>query len=310
MNFQINQVVEWVTQYAGLSEPTQIKLFKTLLFGLILSFLLLMTRRIISWRVKTDERRYLANKTASYAVGFILTLIVWRIWLGRGMAAYIGLLSAGLAIALKDPLTNLAGWFFISMRMPFAVGDRIEINNTKGDVIDQRLFAFSVVEIGNWVDADQSTGRIIHIPNGWTFIHAVVNYTQGFNFIWNEIPVMITFESNWPATKKILQEIVTKHSAIKSEYAAQQVRRAANKYLIHFNHLTPIVWTDVKESGVVLTIRYLCEPRQRRGTSSAIWEEILNEFTKHPDIDLAYPTQRFYTMPAKNPPVPSSVEGL
>lgn len=304
MNFQIANIIEWIEKYTGLSDPTQVKLFKTLLAGLILSLLLLLTRRIIGWRVKSDERRYLANKTAGYVVGFVLTLIVWRIWLGKGMAAYIGLLSAGLAIALKDPLTNLAGWFFISMRKPFAVGDRIEINNTQGDVIDQRPFAFSVVEIGNWVDADQSTGRIIHIPNGWTFIHAVANYTQGFNFVWNEIPVLLTFESNWQEAKVLLEEIATKHSAIKSEHAAKQVRRAANKYLIHFNHLTPIVWTDVKASGVLLTMRYLCEPRRRRGTASAIWEDVLNAFAKHPDIALAYPTQRFYTAPSETPPSP------
>ena len=303
MNFHVSNIIEWITTYTGLSEAAQIKLFNTLLTGLLLSFLLLIARRIIGWRVKSDERRYLANKTAGYGVGFILTLIVWRIWLGKGMAAYIGLLSAGLAIALKDPLTNLAGWFFISARKPFTVGDRIEINTVKGDVIDQRPFAFSLVEIGNWVDADQSTGRIIHLPNGWIFTHAVANYTQGFNFVWNEIPVMITFESNRSSAKTILEEIAKKHSAIKSEYAAQQVRRAANKYLIHFNHLTPIVWTDVKASGVMLTMRYLCEPRRRRGTTSAIWEDVLNAFAEHPDIELAYPTQRFYTLPADSQPI-------
>lgn len=317
MNFLISDLLEWLTKYTGLSDIALSKLLKTLLSGLVLSLLLLVGRRIISWRVTNDERRYLANKSAGYVVGFILTLITWRIWLGQGLANYIGLLSAGLAIALKDPLTNLAGWFFISTRKPFTVGDRIGINNIRGDVIDQRPFAFSVIEVGNWVDADQSTGRIIHLPNSWIFTQAVANYNQGFNFIWNEIPVLVTFESNWGNAKEILTEIATKHSAIKSEYAARQVRKAANKYLIHFEHLTPIVWTDVQASGVILTIRYLCEPRRRRGTASSIWEDILHEFAKHHDIDLAYPTQRFYTtqngpssdtasLPQKTSPVLSS----
>ena len=295
MNFQVSHVVELITQYTGLSSVAQEKIFSTLLAGIVLSICLLLIRKGITWRMQNLERRYIANKTAGYVVGFILTLITWRIWLGGGLAAYIGILSAGLAIALKDPVTNLAGWFFISIRKPFSVGDRIEINETRGDVIDQRPFAFSIIEIGNWVDADQSTGRIIHIPNGWTFIHTIANYTQGFNFIWNEIPVLITFESNWQRAKEILTAIATTHSAIKSEHAEKQVRRAANKYLIHFTHLTPIIWTDVKASGVLLTMRYLCEPRRRRGTSSEIWEDILTEFAKNPDIQLAYPTQRFYT---------------
>jgi small-conductance mechanosensitive channel len=302
MNFG-NDLMTWITRYTGLSDVSQMKLFKTLLAGIILFLILFVIRRIIAWRVLSAQRRYIANKTAGYAVGLILTLSIWRIWLGGGLAAYIGILSAGLAIALKDPITNLAGWLFISIRKPFTVGDRIEINNTKGDVIDQRPFAFSIVEIGNWVDSDQSTGRIIHIPNGWTFIYAVANYTQGFNFIWNEIPVLITFESDWKKAKEILAEIAVRHSVIKSEHAAQQVRKAANKYLIHFEHLTPIVWTSVKDSGVMLTMRYLCEPRRRRGTASEIWEDLLNEFAKHPDIDLAYPTRRFYTQPPAPPAV-------
>ena len=101
-------------------------------------------------------------------------------------------------------MTNLAGWVFIAIRKPFAVGDRIEIGDHTGDVIDMRLFQFTLVETGNWVDADQSTGRIIHIPNGWVFRQSTANYTAGFNFIWNEIPVTVTFESNWEKARDIL----------------------------------------------------------------------------------------------------------
>ncbi|HAW79639.1 MAG TPA: mechanosensitive ion channel protein MscS, partial [Balneola sp.] len=68
---------------------------------------------------------------------------------------YFGLLSAGLAIALKDPVTDLAAWMFIIWRKPFDVGDRIELGKSKGDVIDIRPFKFTILEIGNWVDADQ-----------------------------------------------------------------------------------------------------------------------------------------------------------
>ncbi|MCF7818264.1 MAG: mechanosensitive ion channel family protein [Kiritimatiellales bacterium] len=303
MNFELNDLLAFIAKYTGLAEATQFKLFKTVMAGTVLYLLLFLVRRMIGWRVHNTQRRYIANKTAGYLFGFFFTLAAWRIWLGGGLVAYIGIVSAGLAIALKDPLTNLAGWLFISVRKPFGMGDRIQINQVAGDVIDQRPFAFSVIEIGNWVDADQSTGRIIHIPNGWVFIHAVANYTQGFNFIWNEIPILITFESDWRKAKDLLSEIGKKHSSIQSESAAQQLRRTANKYLIYFTHLTPIVWTDVKASGVMLTIRYLCEPRRRRSSSSAIWEEILAEFAKHPDINLAYPTQRFYTEPP-TPPTP------
>ena len=129
------------------------------------------------------------NKTLNYILGFIFFVATLVIWFGglTGWSAYLGLVSAGLAIALQDPLVNLAGWIFISVRKPFVVGDRIEIGGHRGDVIDLRLFQFSLIEIGNWVDADQSTGRIIHIPNGWVFKQTTANYTAGFKFIWDEI---------------------------------------------------------------------------------------------------------------------------
>ena len=56
---------------------------------------------------------------------------------------------------------------------------------------------FSLMEIGNWVDAEQSTGRVIHVPNGKIFSEPLANYTDGFQYIWNEIPVLVTFESDW-----------------------------------------------------------------------------------------------------------------
>ena len=64
--------------------------------------------------------------------------------------------------------------------------------------------------------------------------------------------------------------------------------------MIFYSKLTPTVYTSVRDCGVLLTARFLCAPRQRRGTQQAIWEDILDEFAKCPDIDFAYPTQRFY----------------
>jgi small-conductance mechanosensitive channel len=107
------------------------------------------------------------------------------IWIDafNDLGTFLGLLSAGVAIALADVLKNMAGWMYIPSRRPFRVGDRIEIEGTRGDVVDIRLFCFSLMEIGNWVDAEQSTGRLVHVPNGSVFINQVANYTEGFQYI-------------------------------------------------------------------------------------------------------------------------------
>ena len=77
--------------------------------------------------------------------------------------------------------------------------------------------------------------------------------------------------------------------------AEKEIFRASRSFMIYYTHLTPIVYTKVEDSGVKLTIRYLCNPRSRRGTENQIWQDILTEFEKHDDINLAYPTIRYYT---------------
>jgi small-conductance mechanosensitive channel len=256
----------------------------------------LLARRFVSRQISETARRYAIIKGFSYVVGFMVVLVLALIWTpgSTGLAAYLGIVSAGVAIALQDPLVNLVGGVFILLRRPFVVGDRVEISHHRGDVVDIRLFAFSLIEIGNWVDADQSTGRIIHIPNGLLFRHTIANYTQGFNFIWDEIPVTLTFESNWRGAKELLTEIAQRHSAIPAAQAAAQVQSATQSYLIHYEHLTPIVWTTVADHGVTLTLRYLCEPRRRRSTANDIWESILDAFDATGDIEFAYPTTRYF----------------
>jgi len=287
---------EFIQNYLGISPVLQIKLLNTIiLIGVLYTIIKLASKFFIN-KIEDVSNRYLWLKISRYITVFIAFIGLSKIWLGAfdSFGTYLGLLSAGLAIAFKDLLINLVGWLFILIRKPLRLGDRIQIGEVTGDVIDIRIFQFSVMEIGNWVDADQSTGRIIHIPNGFVFSKFQANYTEGFEYIWNEIPVLLTFESDWKKAKTILEEILNKNTIHFSEEAEKQIKRTARKFLIFYNKLSPIVYTTVKDSGVLLTMRFLCEVRKRRGVDMVIWEAVLNEFAKHDNIDFAYPTQRFY----------------
>ena len=109
-------------------------------------------------------------------------------------------------------------------------------------------------------------------------------------------PVELIFKyySEAPQAKQILLEIVNNRSEHITATIERQIKQAARKFMIYYKNLTPIVYTDVKDHGVQLTIRHLCETRKRRGYTESMWEDILIEFAKHKDIDLAYPTTRFY----------------
>ena len=252
--------------------------------------------RVTDRRLEDVHARYRWAKGSAYGafvLSVVLLLAIWFQWFGS-LGTFLGLLTAGLAIALRDPVVDLAGWIFILWRRPFDLGDRIQIDDRAGDVVDIRLFQFTILEIGNWVGADQSTGRIIHIPNAKIFTDSVANYTSQFEYLWNEIPVLVTFESDWRKAKEILEEVVREQSGDVSDEAERAMRKASRKFLIFYQKLTPVVYTSVQDSGVALTLRYLCKPRQRRGTAQGIWETILDRFAEHDDIDFAYPTYRTY----------------
>jgi len=283
-----------IEQFIGISPEAQRKIVKSV----VTIILLVIVRRgalRLFFQLNTDiKRNYRTRNIISYSIFTLGMILVGRIWFAGldAVATYFGLLSAGVAIALKEPIVNIAGWLFIMFRQPFELGDRIEIGGQAGDVIDINIFQFTLNEIGNWVDADQSTGRIIHVPNARVFAETLANYSRGFNFIWNEIPVLVTFESDWQKAKKILQEIADKHSDGTQQRAEYHLKKATEKYMIYYSKLTPKVYTDVKDSGVMLTIRYLCAPPQRRDSKEKIWEQILLQFAPHTDIDFAYPTSR------------------
>ncbi|MBK7632083.1 MAG: mechanosensitive ion channel family protein [Ignavibacteriales bacterium] len=287
---------EFLENNLGLSPDLQYKIMLSIIIIIVILIIQRLLKKLLIHRIVDLKVRYQWQKISLYLAVFLIIIFLSNIWLELfgSMGTFLGLLSAGIAIALKDPLVNMVAWGFILIRQPFKVGDRIQIGKVSGDVIDIRLFQFSIIEIGNWVDAEQSTGRIIHIPNGVVFTEPQANYTAEFQYIWNEIPVLITFESDWKKAKQILTDIINHHGIMLSNEAERQLIEAAKKFLIFYSKLTPIVYTSVKESGIMLTMRYMCSPRERRTTEEKIWEDVLKDFAKHKDIDFAYPTQRFY----------------
>lgn len=273
----------------------ELRALETLALVLVLLLLRWVAGVLIRRNVSDERTRYTWRKSTTYVLGVVATFLIARVWFEgvRSLATFLGLFAAGLAVALKDPVLNLAGWLFILSRRPFVVGDRIQLGTHSGDVVDQRIFEFTVLEIGNWVHADQSTGRIIHVPNGKVFTEPLANYTRGFPYIWNEIEVTVTFESDWRAAKEVLLEIV-KTATEDLDDAQREIRAASRLFLIHYGTLTPTVYTSVVQNGVRLTLRYLCRARARRGTAQDLWESILDAFAARSDIAFAYPTQRFF----------------
>lgn len=287
----------WFEQLADGVTPIQSKIIATITIVIVLWFLQRLILRSIMKLHSDIAVRYTWRKSAAYTfyiIGIVAVLFVWSNNFGD-FATYLGLLSAGLAIAFQDPIVNMAGWYFILFQKPFRVGDRIEVEGQIGDVVDINLFQFTIVEVGNWVSEEQSTGRIIHIPNAKIFKSPLANYNEGLDYIWNEMKVLVTFESNWRKAKVCLQTLLDEHAPNVGESAKRELQASSGEYLLYYHKLTPIVYTTVEDSGVLFTLRYLCKPKNRRSTMCFLWENILDAFQKEEDLDFAYPTRRAIT---------------
>ena len=252
--------------------------------------------RVVDRRVEDPRTRYRLRKGSARTVFALGLVFLGAVWLEvvQELGTFVGLVTAGVAIALRDLVTNLAGWVFIMVRRPFEVGDRIQLGEHAGDVIDIRVFQFTILEIGNWVHADQSTGRVIHMPNGDVFREPLANYTSKFEYVWDELSVHVTFESDWRRAKEILEGIVQDVVGETAADAREEIQRASRSFLIFYRRLTPIVYTSLSEDGVRLSVRYLAPPRARRGTAQVIWERVLEAFAREDSVNFAYRTRRVY----------------
>ncbi len=271
-----------------------IALSATLIVGLVTVWIVIA--RSLAERVEDNAVGYRARKATSYALAAVGLLGLLWIWFGAlgELGTFLGLVSAGVAIALADLLRNFAGWAYIILRRPYRVDDRIQIGEVAGDVIDIRLFRTTLLEIGNWVDADQSTGRIVHVPNGQVLADTIFNATEAFGYLWHEIPVLITYESDWQRAERLLLQVLDEVAGHTADEAKQRIKRASRSYKIQYTHLTPTVYLTVRESGVQLTGRILVDTRRRRAVEQQVWRALLASFATEPHIALAYRTTRTY----------------
>lgn len=298
--------MEWLSGFTGLSAELLVSVLDSLVLLLVLWGLNRVLYRIINRRQSDLRKRYQAHKVANYTItglGFLLLSYIWFDGF-RTIATFLGLVAAGLVLALREPMLNIAGWAYIIWKRPFRIGDRIQVGDAVGDVIDVRLFQFTLNELQGWVQADQATGRVLNIPNLKVFTEPQANYHFGFPFVWEELRVRITFESNWQKAKLILHEIMQRHAEQLTEAARTQIKRQSQRHLIFYDDLKPRLYTSVQENGIELSMRFVCSLLRRRQSAHLIWEDVLTEFLNSPDIHFAYPTMRVYRPGEDRQPTP------
>ena len=183
---------------------------------LMLSVVLLIkhiTIRLIETKVTNQGDQHNLLRVTNLIATSLLALILASIVIQEPLTTLygIGIFSLILGFALQAPITSFIGWLYIIFRHPYQVGDRIEIKDHKGDVIEISYLDTTILELsGNYLGNDRKSGRIIKIPNSTVLGNEVINYSgDQAPFIWNETPIQIAFTSDLKFVSQCLVDAAT-----------------------------------------------------------------------------------------------------
>ncbi len=263
-------------------------ILSTTIVILIFSFAKKMGRKTIQKKIE-GRKEYLINQTIQIILNVlevVFLLFIWNEYI-QSLMTLISVTSAAMTIALRELILNFFCGIYIKMKKPFQVEDRIEVKGIRGDVMNISSLNFEVLEISTKDDHGQSTGVIVTFPNSVVFSEPVRNLNKGFKYVWDELTVKVTMDSDLVKNKQELYKIVNNIEIIKNipKKMKAQINDINTTNRVYFNKYDPTIYTKIVGDHIELTIRYLMHPKKGRYVESVIWNKILEKY-KEGEFDL------------------------
>lgn len=260
-----------------------INIIYSLLFFLILKIFRYIFDCINLKFNKDEKNLYITtrrNKTVLRIIYFFIIFFIWKEEI-RDIITFISFVSAAITLAIRDIIYNYFCGTYIKFIKPIKIEDRIQVGNIIGDVINTRSLFFEILEVNP--NTNQSTGKIIYVPNSQIFSETIKNYNTAFKYIWHEFNINIEMDSNVNLAKEIILNILNSHETINEipKKMQREIKKSHTEYRIYYNKLTPIVYTSINDNKIVLSARFLMHPKKIRIVESEIYEKLINEFKKN-----------------------------
>lgn len=225
------------------------------------------------------DRRYRVRKTvivAAYIIIFIFVTILFADRLKQiGFAA--GLIGAGVVVALQDIVSSFGGFLAIGFSNLYRVGDRIQVNDTKGDVLDISVMRTTIMETGNWVRGDLYNGRIARIPNSAVLKGLVFNYSQGFRFVWDEINIRLKCESDHLHAREMLLRVGKETISDYLLEAQRAWKQIVENYRVENPLLEPAVTLQASGGTLEFSLSYIVDYTKRTTIKDRLFTRIVDE---------------------------------
>jgi small-conductance mechanosensitive channel len=257
------------------------------------------------------DARYRVRKFlvfSGYLSILLFLAILFEDRLGRLSFAF-GVVGAGVAVALQDVLASIAGAFSIGFSKLYTVGDRVQIGDIRGDVIDIGLLRTTLMETGNWVSRDLYNGRVVRIPNSAVLKGSVFNYSQGFQFIWDEIKVLFTTTSDYKLAREMLLRVAT--DAIGEYLVEAQIswKAMSDNYGSVNPPLEPTVALVVNSGSLEFSVSYVVDYTKRTAVQDQLFTKIVEEIANSKGrLEWASPASIVMNQPGTPDPSSSTQE--
>lgn len=257
-------------------------LLKKLSLSIFFIFIILLIGKFIEKLISTQSRsrgnRYnLIRITRLLTTMFIVILAVSFLFQNLYAAAFsFGLISLILGFALQAPISSFIGWLYIVFRTPYQVGDRIQIETFKGDVIEITYLDTILLEFsGEYLGNDRLSGRVVHFPNSKVLRSEVFNYSgPSFPFIWNETPVQIAYNADVEFVEKCLMEAALEDFKIR--YPDYDLKNYPNWIPDVYFRVNTFAWMEA-------VVSYPVKPLETTPRRSGILKLALQKMNAHPD---------------------------
>ncbi|MGC9467648.1 MAG: mechanosensitive ion channel family protein [Anaerolineae bacterium] len=268
---------------------------KTIFSLIVVAVAFVLTRvmlRLLRSRVQDQTHMHTLYMLGRNATLFIAAVIILLIWLGpsSNFSVAMGILGAGIAFASQEIIGSFAGYLNIVVGNIFRIGDRVRLGNVIGDVIDIGMMRTTLMEIGEWVRAEQYTGRIVTVANRAIFSDPVYNYTQHWPYVWDEITIPITYDSNWRLAQKVITEHGRKYTMDFFAAAQAELQNLVKRYPIEEMTVEPTLYVVMTDNWIEMTLRYVVAAKQRRTVAADLHQELLQHFEAEPEITVASAT--------------------
>jgi small-conductance mechanosensitive channel len=271
-----NGVLRYYQKYLGQESPYRPVLLAAATLIVLLALKAYVTRKmaaVVQANAYLEENARGFLKTLGVLWKFVIVILVLIALSGsfRILGLTAGFIGMMLGWSLQQPVTGMAAWLMIIVKKPFRVGDRVIIAGITGDVTGISLTHVTLNQVGGSIGGEERSGRGILIPNAILFQHVIINYTLEQQHMLDELPIRLTFDSDWELAKTLMV-------------------RAAHEATVDIIAETgqePFIRAEFLDWGILVRLRFNTVPVRRQEISTAILEKVLASFRE------AYPRVRF-----------------